>query len=430
MTYYIQAILLSFIEALCCRIFYDTFLVKRNLRKSWINIGFFLVLLAGFIVISLCPATMYLFKAVVSVLFISILAYLQYHSKLLQTIFLGIGYYGLIICLDRVMLIVLERLPVIRVEKILADLVKSTIVALLCKMILFIVIILINKKVKPYDGLNLVTDKEWVRFLFFPIITIVCMTSFAIEGGAGSQSALVAAFALTLSNFLLFYIISDVITREKVILKMRVSQERIKNQMDMYQYMEGVYEEQRKKTHDFKNHLSCLWGLIKSGEFSQAESYIEKINHNWIEEIDYINTNNIIVNSILNQKFKQAKKKGIPILFSINDLGNIPMTDEDMVTLLANLLDNAIEACQKISKGSKIIKMRFIDEGGRITISVKNPVTESLEYRGEKLETTKVKKREHGIGMGNIQSVVDKYQGENIWSCNRGYFTHSVIIKY
>ena len=198
----------------------------------------------------------------------------------------------------------------------------------------------------------------------------------------------------------------------------------------MYQYMEGVYEEQRKKTHDFKNHLSCLWGVIKSGEFSQAESYIEKINHNWIEEIDYINTNNIIVNSILNQKFKQAKKKGIPILFSINDLGNIPMTDEDMVTLLANLLDNAIEACQKISKGSKIIKMRFIDEGGRITISVKNPVTESLEYRGEKLETTKVKKREHGIGMGNIQSVVDKYQGENIWSCNRGYFTHSVIIKY
>lgn len=202
MTYYIQAILLSFIEALCCRIFYDTFLVKRNLRKSWINIGFFLVLLAGFIVISLCPATMYLFKAVVSVLFISILAYLQYHSKLLQTIFLGIGYYGLIICLDRVMLIVLERLPVIRVEKILADLVKSTIVALLCKMILFIVIVLINKKVKPYDGLNLVTDKEWVRFLFFPIITIVCMTSFAIEGGVGSQSALVAAFALTLSNFL------------------------------------------------------------------------------------------------------------------------------------------------------------------------------------------------------------------------------------
>ncbi|MGN1313605.1 MAG: sensor histidine kinase [Lachnospiraceae bacterium] len=430
MTYYVQVLLLVFIEALCCRIFCETFLIKRYSEKGWINRGFFIGLLIGFMVIALCPSEMYFFKAVASVLFISIFSYLEYYCKWLQAIFLGIGYYGLLICTDRIMLIILDGLPEIETEKIFADPVKSTIIALLCKTILFIVIILINKRIKPYDGLNLVTDKEWIRFLFFPTITIVCMTAFAIEGGAGSQSALVAAFSLVLSNFLLFYIISDVIVREKAILKMRVSQERIKNQMDMYQYMEGVYEEQRKKTHDFKNHLSYVYGLMKAGEFSQAESYIEKINYNWIEEIDYINTNNMIVNSILNQKFKQAKKKGIPILFSINDLGNISMVDEDLVTLLTNLLDNAIEACEKISDSSKVIKMRFIDEAGKITISVKNPVAVPLQYRGRKLETGKDKKSEHGIGMGNIQSVVEKYQGESIWSCNGGYFTHSIIIKY
>lgn len=430
MTYYIQTFLLIFIEALCCRIFCDTFLIKRYLQRKWLDKFFFMGLIAGFMMIALFPVEWYFPKAVVSILFISVVVRLQYQGKWLQSIFLGIGYYGLLICIDRVMLIILDRIPGTGIEQILNDPVKATIVALLCKMILFFMILLIHKKVRPHEGLNLVTDREWIQFLFFPTITIVCMTVFATDGSKGSRSALVAAFALALSNFLLFYIISDVITREKAIVRMRISQERTRNQMAMYQYMEGVYEEQRKKTHDFKNHLSCLYGLMKAGQFSQAESYLEKINHSWIEEIDYINTNHTIVNSILNQKFKQAKKRGVPILFSINDLGGIVMADEDIVTLLTNLLDNAIEACEKIIGESRVIKMRFIDEGGKLTISIKNPVAVPVEYKDGKIETTKAKKSEHGIGMGNIQHVVEKYHGENICSCNDGYFTHSIIIRY
>lgn len=185
-----------------------------------------------------------------------------------------------------------------------------------------------------------------------------------------------------------------------------------------------------KKTHDFKNHLNYIYELIKSREYLLAEKYIEKINSNWSEEIDYINTNNFMINSILNQKFKQAKKRGIPILFAMNDLRNVNIEDEDMVILLTNLLDNAIEACEKNSSSLGVIKVRFIDESGKIILSVRNPVNESIRYQGGKLETTKSKKADHGIGMENIQSVVDKYGGENIWSCNEGYFTHSIIIKH
>lgn len=429
MIYYIQAFLLTFIEALCCRIFCDTFLVKRYCDRL-ANTGFFFILFAGFIGISFCPAQMYLLKAIFCILLVSVLSYLQYQSKLLQSLFLGIGYHGMLICIDRVMLIILQEILEGKAEKILNDSVKATIIALLCKNILFLFIILINKRVKPHGSLNLITSKEWVRFLFFPLITIVCMTAFAIEGETGSRTTLVTAFALVLSNFLVFYMICDVVTREKKILEMRVSQERTKNQIDMYQYMEGVYEEQRKKTHDFKNHLEYLYGLLKSDGFIQARTYIEKINTNWLEEIDYINTNNLIVNSILNQKFKQAKKIGIPILFSINDLKKVTIVDEDMVILLTNLLDNAIEACKKIVVGDRVIKMRFLDEGGRITISIRNPIAEPIQLAEGKLKTTKSKKSEHGIGMINIQNIVSKYKGENIWSCNEGYFTHSIIIEY
>lgn len=428
MTYYIQALMLTFIEALCCKIFCDTFLVKRFAQKKWRNRLLMCVLFLGFAGISFFPLDSYLLKAFASIMLISTVARIQYSSNWVQTSFLAIGYYGMLICVDRIMLIVIQHILVSQAEKIFNDSIKTTVIALLCKTILFLLIMFLNKRFKPYGSFSVITDKEWVHFLFFPIITIVCMTAFAVEGEEGSRAVLVASFALVLSNFLVFYIIHDIVSREKDIREMRVSQERLRNQMDMYQYMENVYGEQRKKTHEFKNYLSCLYGLLKARNYSEAETYIEEINNNWIEEIDYINTNNAIVNSILNQKFKQAKKKGIPILFSINDLGNVTIHDEDMVTLLANLLDNAIEACEKITSGSKVIKLRFLDEDGKITISVRNPVAEPVKYSGSGLVTTKNEEGEHGIGLVNIQSVVSRYRGENIWSCNGGYFTHSIII--
>lgn len=243
MTYYVQTLLLVFIEALCCKIFFATFWEKRYLAKKWINIVLFMVLWLGFAGIAFLPGQMYVIKAITSILLISMVSCIQYRSKWLQTISWGIIYYGLLICIDRGILIVLEKLPKIDKESVFNDPVKAVIIALLCKMILLILIIVIHKKVKLNDGFNLVTDREWLRFLFFPVTTVICMTAFVAEGGIGSQST----FALVLSNFLLFYIISDVIFREKVMLKMTISQERIKNQIDMYQYMENVYEEQRKK---------------------------------------------------------------------------------------------------------------------------------------------------------------------------------------
>lgn len=430
MTYYIQAVILTFIEASCCKIFLDTFLTRKYLNNKCINRIFFIILFIGFIGISFLSTFGYIVKALLSVILIGIIAYFQYKTKLIQTFFLSFLYYGLVICIDRIMMIMIQFVLYPQAEKILHDPLKITILALLCKMLLFLFIIFLNKKFKPYGSFNLITDKEWVRFLFFPIITIICMSAFAINGERSNNSVLVAAFTLTLSNFLMFYIIHDIVEREQNIQEMRVSQERIKNQVNMYQYMESVYSKQRKKVHEFKNYLCCIQGLMKSQNYTEAEAYINKINHNWVEEMDYINTNNAIVNSVLNQKYKLAKRKGIPIILAVNDLATIPINDEDIVVLLANLIDNAIEACEKIKDGTKIIKLRFVYELGKITISVRNPVADSIKRSGNILATTKNNKKEHGIGLSNIQSIVDKYGGEDIWSCNEGYFTHSVIFNF
>lgn len=429
MIYIVQAVLLTFIEALCCEIFFSTFCHTKYYTKQWKNKVLFFVLFAGFVGIAFVPIQEYILKAVLSIIHIGLVEYFQYRKSLMQTIFWAIMYYGLLICIDRVMLIVIDSVLGIWATEIMNDSIKVTIIALLCKMILFLVILFLNRILKLNESFNLITQKEWMKFLLFPIATILCMSVFAMEDKDKSKSLLIASFVLVLLNFLVFYIIRDIVIKEKNIQEMRLLQEKNRNQFNTYQYMEVVYNEQRKKTHEFKNYLDCIQGLLHTKKYSEAEKYVKNINKNWIDDLDYINTNNAIVNSILNQKFKLAKKRGIQIVLVINDLKNIAIEEEDIVTIVANLLENAIEACEKVKTVPKVIKMQFVNQNGIIKIIIRNPVAQMIKLENNAIFTTKENKQEHGIGLNNIRSVVDKYKGECIYSCNNGYFTYSIIIN-
>ena len=71
---------------------------------------------------------------------------------------------------------------------------------------------------------------------------------------------------------------------------------------------------------------------------------MRSISGNLSTELDYIKTNNVIIDAILNSKYKETLDKGIVFIFQINDLSGIKMRDEDIVVILSNLLNNAIEA--------------------------------------------------------------------------------------
>ena len=72
----------------------------------------------------------------------------------------------------------------------------------------------------------------------------------------------------------------------------------------------------------------------------------------------------MVVNVVLNQKYREAMEKGITMLITIGDLSKLALKEEDTVTLLVNLLDNAIEACEK-QKTGKMIHFKMVLEDGQ-----------------------------------------------------------------
>ena len=170
---------------------------------------------------------------------------------------------------------------------------------------------------------------------------------------------------------------------------------------------ERAFDLWRESIHNYKNNIITLAQLVE--EESTAE--IKKYLNNEIQQLGikthYAMTGNKVIDAVLATKKNSAEHKGINFYAD----GNIPdkcIVDEiDFTNIIGNLLDNAIEAAEKVENGNVSIVIK--PQKKFIIIKVKN------SYDGNKnneLQTTKKDKEYHGIGLKSIKRIVEKYQRE------------------
>ena len=146
-------------------------------------------------------------------------------------------------------------------------------------------------------------------------------------------------------------------------------------------------------------------------KYDDLDKYIQIICGGLVSEFPAIQTNNVIVDAILNSKYQEMKEKKIVFVFKMSDLSEIHIQDEDVVVILSNLLNNAIEACEQC-EDKKEIKVKFEREDNAVVLSVKNTSTHKIIYKDREIQTTKEhEKEEHGVGIKNITDTITRYGG-------------------
>ncbi|MBR2274711.1 MAG: GHKL domain-containing protein [Lachnospiraceae bacterium] len=117
------------------------------------------------------------------------------------------------------------------------------------------------------------------------------------------------------------------------------------------------------------------------------------------------------------------------MIFAIEEIPALTLEDEDIVVLFGNLLENAVHECVRLrDRGIKdvAIKVKMTDKNGKVLFSVRNPVCERVEIK----ENRVIREPEsgHGIGLGNVREVVEKYGGNLEISCDEKDFLAVVMI--
>jgi len=311
--------------------------------------------------------------------------------------------------------------------------VEGVLVVLLGKTILFLCILFIRKQFGK-KSTEMLVDTEWLRFLFFPVFTIAVISGMLsvfdhVETSQQANVLFIIAFGVAGMNIVVFYLINDIIEREMKLYENKVFQMQVKNQVNMYHSISENFGNQKRKTHEYKNQIVCIESLLAKKQYAELEEYVQSIYGNFNKELDAINTNNVIVNAVLNTKYQEAVDKGIVFVFRINDLSNIMISGDDIITILSNLLDNAIEACEKcIDK--KVIKLKFVKENEAIVISVKNTFNHEIHYENGDIKTTKLSRvEEHGVGIKNVVRVIEKYGGSYVIKNHDKEFFFSIVIS-
>jgi len=202
---------------------------------------------------------------------------------------------------------------------------------------------------------------------------------------------------------------------------------------EKYEQLNQIYSLNAKTFHDFKNHLVAIDCLIDENKYQEAREYIHHISNIPPLNNDKIYTSISVADAILNEKRRRAEDE--KIAFTVDASSDIAesnrVSNPDLCVILSNLLDNALEACERIPED----KMRKIDvkihpRNDFLIIKISNTVLENPFISNARLLSTKKDPQPHGMGLHNVQASVSKYNGKLSQTYQDNAFVSTVIISY
>lgn len=169
-------------------------------------------------------------------------------------------------------------------------------------------------------------------------------------------------------------------------------------------------ELQRQFRHDLKNRLQVIKQIAEHGDLAELKDYLWEIETKHKEQEVFSCTGDLIIDSIINSKLQDAVEKGIQVEASVTLPAAVKVKTDDMVVILGDLLDNAIEACERTDT-ARYIKLSMGYEKSCIILHIQNSFDQVTEEEQGELVTRKKDKALHGLGLKSVKNTVKRYDG-------------------
>ena len=176
-----------------------------------------------------------------------------------------------------------------------------------------------------------------------------------------------------------------------------------------YEEIRSVYLNLRGWRHDYHNHIQALKAFFDREQFGEARNYLNEIETE-LERVDsFVRSGNLMADAILNSKITHAVNKEIQVSCDATLSEELFISDMDLCIILGNILDNAIEACEKIPAEDRFLRIYMAIIKEQLYISVQNSAPEILNFEERNYISTK--RGNHGLGMKRVAAVVEKRDG-------------------
>lgn len=280
-------------------------------------------------------------------------------------------------------------------------------------LIVVAVSILMNLIVSMMKDMYQALDLEYIRGIILSMVLIMMLVMLA----------------------LFFYIRVNRKERDDLKAINKINEQLVASQAKFFEATARSDNEIRAMRHDMRNNIQVLMLLLEQGEHDKMREYLKEMGDNLISADVSAHTGDMIADAIIADKKAEAESRGLR-LKSIGKIEGIEISPVDMCKILANTLDNAIEAAsmpelKDIEESDKLIDLQFKKTDNFFMISVTNPCFKAPRTKDGKVVTSKEDSKNHGFGIQNIESAAASYGGELNFSCDEkpyGFLFRSELV--
>ena len=200
--------------------------------------------------------------------------------------------------------------------------------------------------------------------------------------------------------------------------------------------VQNIYRTMRGWRHDYHNHMQAMKVLTiqmrENGRndepLEQLEEYLNKLNDDLTAVDTVVKTGNVMVDAILNSKLSLMKAKKLPVNVKASVPASFPISEVDLCAVIGNLLDNAMEACERQqAENERFIRVYIGVLKQHLYISVSNSVSGGVKKAGKRYLSTK-RSANHGYGLMRIDRIAAKYHGYVNRQNEEGVFVTEVML--
>lgn len=265
--------------------------------------------------------------------------------------------------------------------------------------------------------------KGWTLLIYTNIvflITVICSSIYPVRLTSFNDPGCVLFIFLCVSIMSVYPVVfSNIINMSEVATKREVERQ---NKLLLAQIeMENIQLiADRQARHDRRHHNLVMLEFVNRGDIDSVREYL----NNLVEcetkvRSEVKHCDNITVNTVLTVYERRANENDVSVKILANVSREIAVLTQDIVIVIANLFENAINATSKLTNKNKYIDISIKESSQRLLIKIENSCSDNMKFD----------ESFYGIGINSIITTAEKYDGMYDFSIENGVFVAKISLN-
>lgn len=272
----------------------------------------------------------------------------------------------------------------------------------------------------------------WFELFIAPIVSVyVIYDAYRRSLEQGSDIGfVVVSLLMVFINLIIFDVYERMISHTLAEKKNLIYEQEIEMCDRQAKDREAAYQQTRMLRHDLNDRLIGIGALLESGHSDEAAGQIRRmLEENRLHRDDVSHCGNLTLDALINYKHSLAAAGDVRMECRTEVPAELSADGTDLCIILGNLLDNALEAVEKLPVEQRLVKLVVRLEKGTLHIMVENPYAgKIMENADGTIKSSKGPGDLHGYGLVSVRKTMEKYNGDLVIRHEGGVFRASVIL--